>query len=126
MNAISHNIVWQYIEWHFYDQPRKILKTWKGFLLFNLEYFSVFLLIKTLFSPWRQYKSFNPRGFDIQKYLETLFSNLIFRVLGTIFRIPIILAGIFFEILILIIGFLIFLGWLFLPVLLAWLLIKHV
>jgi len=118
MNAISQNIFIQYLVWYFYDQPRKILKTWKGFLLFNLEYFSVFLLLKTFFSLWRQYKWFYPRGLDIPKYLETFFSNIISRVLGAILRTFIILAGIFFEILILIIGFLIFVGWLVLPALL--------
>lgn len=126
MSAISYNIIWQYLGWYFYDQPRKILKTWKGFLLFNLEYFSVFLLLKTFFSPWRQYKWFYPRGFDALKYLETLFSNLISRTLGAILRTFVILAGVFFEILILIFGFLIFLGWLVLPALLILILVKNV
>lgn len=124
--TISQNIVWQYLEWHFYDQPRKILKTWKGFLLFNLEFFSVFLLIKTFVSPWRQYTWAYPRGLDIPKDLEALFSNLISRTLGAILRTFLILVGVFFEILILIIGFLIFVGWLVLPAILVLLLIKYV
>jgi hypothetical protein len=126
MNAISQNIFIQYLTWHFYDQPRKILKTWEGFLLFNLEYFSVFLLLKTFFSPWRQYTWSYPRGLDIPKYLETFFSNRISSILGAILRAPIIITGIIFEILILIIGFLIFLGWLVLPALLVFILIKNV
>jgi len=126
MSAISQNIFIQYLVWHFYDQPRKILKTWKGFLLFNLEYFSVFLLLKTFFSPWRQYRWFYPRGLDIPKYLETFFSNMISRVLGAILRTGIILTGIFFEILILITGFLVFTGWFILPALLVFILIKNV
>jgi hypothetical protein len=124
--TISQNIVGQYLEWYFYDQPRKILKTWKGFLLFNLEFFSVFLLIKNFISPLHQYKWAYPRGLDIPKLLEALFSNGISCILGAILRTVLILAGLFFEILILIIGFLIFFGWLVLPALLIWLLVKYV
>jgi len=126
MIAISQNIFAQYLIWHFYDQPRKILKTWKGFLLFNLNYFSLLLLLKTFFSPWRQYKWYYPRGLDIPKYLEVFFSNIISRVLGAILRTAIIFFGIFFEILILIFGFLIFVGWFILPALLVFILIKYV
>lgn len=125
MSAISRNIVWQYLEWHFYNQPKAILKAWKNFLLFNLNYFSVFPLIKTFFSPLHQYKWFYPRGLDIPKYLETFFSNIISRVLGAILRTFLILAGIFFGILILIIGFFIFFGWFIFPALLVFLLMKY-
>src|SRR4030042_4236960 len=120
--SISQNIVWQYLEWHFYDQPRKILKAWKNFLLFNLNYFSVLLLLKTFFSPWRQYRWGYPRGLDIPLYLEAFFSNLISRILGAILRTVIIFFGIIFEILILIFGLLVFLGWFILPVFLVFLL----
>jgi len=126
MIAISQNIFAQYLIWHFYDQPRKILKTWKGFLLFNLNYFSLLLLLKTFFSPWHQYIWAYPRGLDIPKDLEVFFSNMISRVLGAILRTVIIFFGIFFEILILILGFLIFVGWFILPALLVFILIKYV
>jgi hypothetical protein len=123
---IQQNIFLQYLEWHFCDQPRKILKTWKGFLLFNLNYFSLALLIKTFFSPWRQYVWAYPRGLDIPKDLEVFFSNMISRILGAILRIVIIFLGIFFEISILIIGFFVFFGWLILPALLLFILFRHV
>jgi len=126
MTAISQNIFIQYLAWHFYDQPKAILKAWKNFLLFNLNFFSVFPLIKTLISPLHQYQWSYPRGLDIPKYLEVLFSNMITRVLGLILRTFFILAGILFEILILIIGFFIFIGWFILPAVLVFLLIKYV
>jgi len=126
MSAISQNIIWQYLEWHFYNQPKAILKAWKNFLLFNLNFFSVTLLLKTLISPLHQYRWSYPRGLDIPKYLEVLFSNIISSVLGLILRTFFILAGIFFEILILIIGLLIFFGWFIFPAFLVFLLIKYV
>jgi len=114
----QRNILIQYFVWHFFDQSKAILKAWKNFLLFNLNYFSTPVLIKTFFSHWRQYKWYYPRGLDIPVYLEVFFSNLISRVLGAIMRAVLILIGIFLEILIIFAGLIIFFGWIFLPALL--------
>ena len=123
--SISQNIIWQYLEWHFFDTPKAILKAWKNFLLFDLNYFSIFLLLKTFFSPWRQYRWSYSRGLDIPLYLEVFFSNLISRVLGAILRTVIIFLGLISEIIILILGFLLFLGWFILPAFLVFLLIRY-
>jgi len=118
MAEISQNILIQYFVWHFYDQSKAILKAWKNFLLFNLNYFSVPILIKTFFYHWRQYKWYYPRGFDIPVYLEVFFSNLISRVLGAIMRSFLIVIGLFLEIFIFFGGAILFFGWLILPALL--------
>ena len=112
------NIFFQYLSWQFFDMPGEILKAWRNFLLFNLNYFSVPLLIKTLFSHWRRYKWSYPRGFDIGKYFEVFISNLISRILGAIMRIFLIIIGILAEVFIIFAGMIIFLGWLVLPILL--------
>ena len=111
-------IFWQWISWQFFDVPKNILKAWKDFLDFGLYYFSVSLLIKTFFSPWRRYKWSYGKGFDIGKYFEAFFSNLIFRILGTILRCFLIIIGILFEIFIVFAGAIVFFGWLILPALL--------
>ena len=108
-------IIFQYLSWHFFDVPKEIIKAWKNFLSFGLNYFSIPLLLKTLFSPWRKYTWVYPRGFDLGKYLEVVCSNLISRVLGLILRIFLIIIGLLVEIFIILFGFLVFLGWLILP-----------
>ena len=113
---LQQNILIQYLIWYFFDVPKEVLRGWKNFLLFNLNYFSLPLLFKTLFSHWRQYKWGYGRGFDAWRYFETFFSNLISRVLGAIMRTFLILIGILTEILIFISGLILFLGWLLLPV----------
>lgn len=113
------NILIQYLIWHFFDAPKNILKGWKNFLLFNLDYFSVIPLLKTLFSPWKKYKVSYGRGFDIGKYFEALLSNLIFRILGAIIRIFLIIIGLFVEIFIVFVGIMTFFGWLILPAILV-------
>lgn len=118
--VFTQNIFFQYLAWHFFDAPKNILKGWKNFLLFNLDYFSVIPLLKTLFSPWKKYKVSYGKGFDVSRYLEAFFSNLIFRVLGAIMRSFLIIAGLFFEVLIILAGLVVFFGWLVLPVILIY------
>lgn len=116
--AKKQNIFFQWFSWHFFEVPGSILKAWKNFLLFNLNYFSIPLLLKTLFYPWRRYKVSLGKGFDIGRYFEALFSNLIFRILGAVMRSILIFIGLLVEIFIFLGGIIVFIGWLVLPVLL--------
>jgi len=116
--SLTKNILIQYLIWHFFDVPKEILLGWRNFLLFNLNYFSIPLLLKTFFSHWRQYKWGYGRGFDIPRYIEAFFSNLISRILGAIMKSILIFIGILTEIFIVLFGAIIFLGWFVLPVLL--------
>jgi hypothetical protein len=98
--------------------PREILKGWKNFLLFNLNYFSIPLLLKTLFSHWKRYYWVRSRGFSFGEYFNVLFSNLMSRFLGALIRLFLIIIGLILEAFILISGLIIFLGWFILPILL--------
>ena len=118
ISTVQKNIFVQYLEWYLFDVPRAILRAWGNNLLFNLNFFSIGLLLKTFFSPWHRYQWSYPRGFDLGKYAEAFFSNMISRVLGAIVRIFFILLGLVFEFLIFLIGAIIFLGWFLLPFLL--------
>ena len=110
--------IFHYFSWHFLEAPRNILAAWKNFLKFNLNYFSISLLLRTLFSPWHKYAWSYPRGFYPGKYLEIFVSNLISRTLGAILRVFMIIIGILAEIFIVFFGILILLSWLALPALL--------
>jgi len=112
------NIFFQYLSWQFLEVPGNILNAWRNFLKFNLNYFSISFLIKTLFSPWRRYRMSYGKGFDIGRYFTAIFSNLIFRLLGAIMRIILIIIGLLVEIFIIFAGVILFFGWLILPALL--------
>ena len=112
------NIFFQWLSWQFFEMPQNILSAWRNFLLFNLNYFSIPLLIRTLFSHWRRYKWSYGKGFSFSKYIEVFFSNLISRLIGAILRTFLIIIGLIIEIFIIFIGAFIFLGWLILPILL--------
>lgn len=112
-------ILFPWWQWHFFEMPKKILKIWKNFLKFGLHFFSVPLLLATLFSHFHRYKwEYPSRGFDLGKILEVFFSNLISRVLGFIIRLPIIFVGTIFEIFIFFAGIFSLFVWIFLPLIL--------
>ncbi|MBU3934535.1 hypothetical protein KKC00_01010 [Patescibacteria group bacterium] len=108
-------ILW--FRWHFYEVPMFLLRAWKNFILFSVNFFSTPLLLKTLLAPWRRYNWSYPRGFDVMGYLETLISNFFSRFLGMICRIVLMIIGVILQIFVVIAGAIIFAGWLALPLL---------
>ncbi|MGB2762285.1 MAG: hypothetical protein WBC21_01950 [Minisyncoccales bacterium] len=112
------NILFQYLQWHFIDQTKAILRAWKNFLSFGLNFFSIPLLLRTFCSPWRRYRYFYPKGFDFKKYIDAFTFNAISRVIGAIMRTALIIIGVMVEFFIFLAGILFFLIWLFLPVIL--------
>ncbi|MCD6233408.1 hypothetical protein J7J81_03500 [bacterium] len=114
-----HSLLFLFLEWFFYDVPKGILKAFWNFLRFYFNYFSIPLLLKTLFSPWRRYRWSYGRGFDLKRYLSTALSNAISRLLGAFIRILTIFIGLVFEVLILAAGVIVFCGWFLLPILLV-------
>lgn len=113
--AKKQNIFWQFLEWYFIDQSLLIFKAWKNYLRFNFEYFSIPLLLKTFFSPWRRYIWSYGRGFNFKRYLDTFVSNAIFRGLGAVLRFFLILIGIILEIVVFLVGIIALVFWFLLP-----------
>ncbi|KPJ57079.1 hypothetical protein AMJ49_02840 [Parcubacteria bacterium DG_74_2] len=118
MSGTGQNILFKWIFWHFYDVPKEILKAWKNFLKFNLNYFSVPLLSRTFFYYWRGYRWSYGRGFDLGRYAETFVSNMISRILGAFLRSILIVIGIVTEIFFFFLGLILFFSWFFLPIVL--------
>lgn len=109
------SIFLHYWRWYYLVQPKSILEGWWNFLVFGINFFSIPLLLKTFFAPWHKFYVSYGRGFDLKVWAEALISNFIFRALGAIMRTVIILMGILFEFSVLIFGFVVFIGWLILP-----------
>ncbi len=115
---MKQNILILYLQWQFADVPRAILAGWKNCLRFNLNYWSVPLLLKTLFSHWRRYRYSYGRGFNLKRYFEAFSFNMISRILGTLMRSVLIVLGLLTEILVILAGAIVFFIWLILPLLL--------
>ncbi len=108
----------QSLAWYFFDMPKGILKGWRNFLAFNLNYFSVPVLLETFFSPWHSYRYSYGKAFSPARYFEAFVFNTFSRVIGMILRIILISLGLLIEIPIFFIGLIVFLGWFILPFLL--------
>ncbi len=109
------SIFLQGLVWQFWDVPKAILKAWQTFLWFNLNYFSVPVLLKTYFSHWRRYHYAYGKPFEFWKNIEIFVFNMMSRIIGAILRTVFIIIGLAIEILIILIGLIVFLAWLVLP-----------
>ena len=113
--TIKQNIIIKWFKWHYYGAVGNLIKAWANFLKFNLNFFSIGLLLKTIFSPWRQYKEQYERGFSPSKWFFVFSGNMVSRVIGAIARILFIILGLIMEIFIFISGIVILILWLALP-----------
>jgi hypothetical protein len=111
----GHNLLVAWVRWHFIEVPAFLFSVWKNYLSFGLYFFSVPLLIATLFSPWKRYKWSYPNSFDIGGYVSTFISNIFSRIIGAICRIPIIVAGIIGQIILFFAGLIAIVFWVLTP-----------
>ena len=111
----NQNIFITWLIWHFYEMPKFLLGVWKNYILFALSYFSVPFLLKSLFAPWRKYKWNYPKGFAVGEFFSTLISNAISRILGALVRIVLIVIGILFQIFVIFAGLMIVFLWIAIP-----------
>ncbi len=104
-----------YFWWHYGPGLKGLIQVWKNFLLFGWHYFSVGLLLSTLFSPWHRISSSRGRGFDIGRWSRAFSEDLIARILGAIVRSIVIILGLFFESIVLAVGAGLVFIWLTMP-----------
>jgi len=114
-NIIKKNVFSEWFVWHFAEMPKFLLLVWNNYILFALNYFSLLILLKSLFSPWRRYKWQYPRGFDVGEFFSTLISNSFSRFLGALMRIILIIVGIIFQVFVVLAGLFAFLFWFLMP-----------
>ncbi|MCX6720395.1 MAG: hypothetical protein NTW11_01160 [Candidatus Staskawiczbacteria bacterium] len=109
------NIISLWLVWHFGEMPRFLAGVWKNYILFASNYFSLPILLKSLFAPWRRYRWNYPKGFQIGEFFTTLVSNIFSRLMGAMVRIVLIICGIVFQIFVILAGAVVFIFWILLP-----------
>ena len=116
MKAVrEQNIFSLWFLWQFYEVPRFLLQVWNNYFLFAANLFSLSLLLKTFFAPWRRYNWRYPKAFDVGEFFNTLISNIFSRILGAVMRTVLIIIGILFQIFVVIAGLVILVGWILIP-----------
>jgi len=104
--------IFDFLNWHYFQGSEFILKACFNFVLFSFHFFSVSLLLKTLFSPWRRVEvEKKSSGFSVERFFHQLSFNLISRVIGFLVRSFLIGWGLIFSLVFLVLGLALFVIW---------------
>lgn len=106
-----------YFQWHYTLAFVDIFHIWRNITIFLFNFFSIPILVRTLFSPWRRLQAEREtQGFDLIDSLSTGFINLIMRIVGAMMRSVLIVAGLIVVSLEIIAGIIFLLLWTFAPI----------
>jgi len=108
-----------YLFWHYGRAIKKFLIIWRNFFEFWWHFFSVNLLLKTLFSTWRRDIISKSSGLDIGEIFLNLIASMLSRLIGFFIRFISIVLAIVLEIITLILGILILFVWIALPLIIV-------
>ncbi len=110
-------LFFSYFSWHYGRSIRELLNIQKNIIWFLYHFFSLPILVRTFFSPWRAMgEAYEHKDiFHIGEMLSSFAVNTMMRIVGIFVRSIIILFGSFFIVssIILAVGVLVF--WLFIP-----------
>lgn len=104
----------RYFSWHYKNAYSHIYGIWLNMIRFALEFFSVGLLLKTLFSPFERLNEEYKSGLEAKA--ETAFVNLMMRIVGLLVRLPVVILGLVSAAFVFFAGLVFFLLWTVLPV----------
>ncbi len=119
-------IILQFWKWYYTRAVKGLINIWKNFIIFVQEYYSIPLLLRTLFSPWKRDVTRKPRGLDIKKLFEALAFNAISRTIGFLVRSVTIIFGLICLLGVIVLGFIALIVWLILPFVLIFLIIMGI
>lgn len=105
----------QYFLWHYSRALREIIGITENFVWFLYNFFSIPVLVKTFFSPWRRMQETYRKGFYLGDFFSSLAINTIMRIVGVIIRTATIVVGCVAIIAVLLAGVIFFAIWLVLP-----------
>lgn len=114
----------RYLIWHYTEA---LVDWWRivgNFVWFFFHMFSIGLLLRTLFSPFKRMREERKKGsLAFEDWGGAIIINLLMRLIGSLVRTIIIIAGIIFIIFTILIGAAAFLLWLILPALVIFLIV---
>ena len=109
-------VIWGMMEWWYTDGWRQCFDRAKGRLLSTLDFFSIDLLAKTLFAPFRQIAAGKVGG-PLEVQLRAFFDRLFSRVIGMFVRLIMIGIGSVTIVIDIVVGGVLLLMWPLVPLL---------
>jgi hypothetical protein len=104
-----------YLRWHYGKAILALSRIWKNFIYFVFTFFSIRLLFKNFFDPWKRMSDGYPHNFNLKKYFYAFLTNLIVRMVGMIMRAALILIGFFCLLIMILLYPLVIISWFILP-----------
>lgn len=104
-----------YIHWHYGRALNGIIEITQNLAWFLWHFFSVGVLMQTLFSPWQRLQEQHKRGLDIGNYLSSLTINIVMRCVGALVRSIFIILGLISICFTYVGGVIVFIVWLAFP-----------
>jgi len=101
-----------YVSWHYRTGLSGLVNIWKNYLEFFYHYFSILVLLSTLFSPYKRiFKVKQGSGFSFQEWFDRTSYNLLSRIMGAIIRSLVIITGLFCVIAVGVLGIILIVVW---------------
>lgn len=82
------------ISWWYSKGWRRHIQSTKSSLGRTIDFFSIEILLKTLFMPYKQISAGSTRGASLGEAMSAFFDKLTSRMIGAMLRIIVLLAGI--------------------------------
>jgi len=107
----------EFLIWHYSKGLRFYINRWFAYFDWVNHYFSVPLLIKTFFAPWKRLVVTDKSpGFNLGKFIEKVTFNIISRGIGAIVRFSLFWVGLVLIVLIYLLGIAGLVIWLIFPI----------
>lgn len=108
-------VFFEYITWQYGEGIREFIFAWQNIHWFLWRVFSVPLLVRTFFMPFRRTSESYGRGFDPGAMAETFLVNVVTRFVGMVVRGILLVVALLFQAIMFVTGSILFLWFLLTP-----------
>jgi hypothetical protein len=105
---------WEYVGWHYGRALAELIGLWRGFVWFFYHFFSMPLLVRTLFAPFHRLE-IHERHIGLEERMSNIVANLLMRVFGFVMRTFMLAIGGAVVVATICIGVVVYLAWLLAP-----------
>jgi hypothetical protein len=112
-------IIPYYFLWHYSQGVFDYFKVWRNLIWFLWNFFSIKILLKTFFTPFKRLKEYYDGDLNMESLVTSILVTNFMRVVGMVFRSVVIIFGLIILTLFIFGGLLGMIIWLFLPFILS-------
>lgn len=109
-------VFFEYMAWHYSAGIREYAAVWQNIHWFLWRVFSVSLLLRTFFTPFRRTSEGYGRGFDPSAIAQVFLVNMVTRLVGVMVRSMLLVCALLFQVGAGVLGLILFLWFFFTPV----------